>query len=202
MPGNHQHWKPFFCKKTHNRIARIAGRVAQKGLRIKWCPIKGCKYVTTYMRSHLTHKHWLKAGVVLEKYLSVAIPYKGKSEEKKAAQKIRPEYHHQRKKHLPEEGNASHPLVLHLQNLHLHAVVLHQRPRPWPQLPPPPRPPPPILQCPGHLPHLRQHHLCPVCPSAQWPPVRNQKTTQTLAKTVHPPSSLLKSPQIVDTGGF
>ena len=70
--------------------SKIADGVAQKGLRMKWCPIKGCKYVTAYMRSHLTHKHHLKAGVVLEKYLSVAKPYRGRSEVKKAAQKIRP----------------------------------------------------------------------------------------------------------------
>ena len=68
--------------------SKIEHEVVHKGLRMKRCPIKGCDYVTAYMRSHLTHKHRLKAGVVLEKYLSVAKKYKGRSELKKVAQKI------------------------------------------------------------------------------------------------------------------
>ena len=59
-----------------------------KGLRMRWCPIKGCEYVTAYPRSPLTHKHRVKAGVMLEKCLSVAKPYKGRSEVNKVARKI------------------------------------------------------------------------------------------------------------------
>ncbi|CAH3020108.1 unnamed protein product, partial [Porites evermanni] len=41
------------------------------GLPFKWCPVDDCEVVTHLMRSHITRKHRLKPGPLLENYLRV-----------------------------------------------------------------------------------------------------------------------------------
>ena len=61
--------------------ARSAGKdKKRKGLKLKWCPVKGCDTVTHLLRSHLQKYHRVKSGVSLEKYLNQAAEYKGKEE--------------------------------------------------------------------------------------------------------------------------
>lgn len=60
------------ARKTKKRVLT--------GLPFKWCPVDGCEAVTHLIRSHLTHKHRLKPGPLLENYLHVARSYKGKKE--------------------------------------------------------------------------------------------------------------------------
>ena len=39
----------------------------------KWCPVDDCEVATHLMRGHLTHKHRLKPGPLLENYLRVVM---------------------------------------------------------------------------------------------------------------------------------
>ena len=47
-------------------------RFPSRGLLLKWCPQEGCQKVTHYLRSHLTHYHWMKPGQLLKTSLRVA----------------------------------------------------------------------------------------------------------------------------------
>ena len=60
----------------------------RRGLKLKWCPVKGCDAVTPYLRSHLTHCHRLKSGTLLENYLKVAREYEGRQEVDKMKREI------------------------------------------------------------------------------------------------------------------
>ena len=74
----------LFSVTSHQESTRGQARKTKKrvltGLPFKWCPVDGCEVVTHLMRSHLTHKHRLKPGPLLENYLRVARSYKGKKE--------------------------------------------------------------------------------------------------------------------------
>ena len=52
----------------------------RKGLRMEWCPFPGCDFVTHNPRSHLTHKHRLKQGTLLEQCTNMAKVYAGQQE--------------------------------------------------------------------------------------------------------------------------
>lgn len=47
---------------------------------LKWCPVKDCKKVTAYLRSHLTHYHRVKGGTQLDQYVKLARCYQGDEE--------------------------------------------------------------------------------------------------------------------------
>jgi len=51
-----------------------------KGLKLKWCPFEECFPVTYLLKSHLTHKHFIKPGALLHNYLHVTSNYQDKSE--------------------------------------------------------------------------------------------------------------------------
>ena len=61
----------------------------KKELPIRWCPYPDCEFVTHHLRSHLTHKHRVKQGTLLEKYLSLAERYRGQQEVDKVSSYIR-----------------------------------------------------------------------------------------------------------------
>ena len=63
--------------------ARSCGNEVKPGLKLKWCPMKHCHMVTHLMRKHLARYHHVKACVLMEKYLSEAALYDGKTELKK-----------------------------------------------------------------------------------------------------------------------
>ena len=67
----------------HTKKAPVGKREKLKnciltGLPFKWCPVDDCEVVTHLMRSHITRKHRLKPGPLLENYLRVVRSYKGK----------------------------------------------------------------------------------------------------------------------------
>ena len=49
----------------------------------KWCPVKDCKTVTAYLRSHLTHYHRVKGSTQLDQYVKLAYCYQGSEEVEK-----------------------------------------------------------------------------------------------------------------------
>ena len=74
----------IFSVSSHQESTRGEVRKTKKreltGLPFKWCPVDGCEVVTHLLRSHLTHKHRLKPGPLLQNYLGMARSYKGKKE--------------------------------------------------------------------------------------------------------------------------
>lgn len=74
----------IFSVSSHQESTRGEVRKTKKreltGLPFKWCPVDGCEVVTHLLRSHLTHKHRLKPGPLLENYLRMARSYKDKKE--------------------------------------------------------------------------------------------------------------------------
>ena len=65
------------------------GKQEQKGLKLKWCPVKDCQKVTHLLRSHLSKFHNIKAGFLMERYLFMAREYKGKAEVKQMKKEMR-----------------------------------------------------------------------------------------------------------------
>ena len=49
----------------------------------KWCPVKDCKTVTAYLRSHLIHYHRVRRGTQLDQYVKLARRYQGREEVEK-----------------------------------------------------------------------------------------------------------------------
>ena len=47
-------------KRATKRGPPLEHKITQKGLSYKWCPVKGCKKVVTYLRSHLQYVHKMK----------------------------------------------------------------------------------------------------------------------------------------------
>ena len=67
-------------KGATKRGPPLGHKITQKGLSYKWCPVKGCKKVVTYLRSHLQYVHKMKKGAKLDMHVKVARNYKGKKE--------------------------------------------------------------------------------------------------------------------------
>ena len=69
--------------------SRKTNETVRKGIPLKWCPYPDCEYVTQHLRSHLTHKHRVKPGTLLDNYLRVAERYRGQQEVDKVSSYIR-----------------------------------------------------------------------------------------------------------------
>lgn len=69
--------------------SKSTGKQERKGLKLKWCPVKGCQKVTHLQRSYLSKFHNIKAGFIMEKYLFMAREYKGKAEVKQMKKEMR-----------------------------------------------------------------------------------------------------------------
>ena len=70
-------WTRRFLVTSHQESTRGQARKTKKcvltGFPFKWCPVDDCEVVTHLMRSHLTHKHRLKPGPLLENDLRVVM---------------------------------------------------------------------------------------------------------------------------------
>lgn len=103
-PGAVERFLSMATRKGKRRgPRRKSGDTVKKGLRMKWCPFPGCEFVTHQLRSHLTHKHRLKQGTLLEKYLSVAEIYEGQQE----MDEVKASIHSYRQKRRGESSTSS-----------------------------------------------------------------------------------------------
>ena len=89
MHATKGHIKPEYVRQIlavttkegkHHDAKQKAGQETLHGLPLKWCLIEGCSHVPLCIKSHLTHCHRVKLGVLLPKYCKVGNSYQGKIE--------------------------------------------------------------------------------------------------------------------------